>query len=164
MKPMLLGVLLLFCQALWAQDTHPEGTTNTIDELTVDLLEPLNFNYTNASELLEPKIISNAIRLNLNMKQEPCYVFCQAFFNNSGMEVFANNLALLLRYTNSPSANNEIMGEKRLSSSPVLLISLPPMQSPPIYNFLYDVKLYPPTNFTETMDCSFTLTFTITRQ
>jgi hypothetical protein len=133
--------------------------------LRVTTLEPLSFYYNNAEELLSAKTINNAIKVNLDMQQQSCLVFAQVFMNdNSGNSSFANNLSLKLNSTNSADAAGAI-GEKNLSQNPTLLFVQSNVSSEPKnYEFIYDLKLAPPTTVIGTTNCNFIITFTITQQ
>jgi hypothetical protein len=162
-----LLLLLLISSSVTAQSyTGVAGVGNaTYPKLFVTTLEPLNFYYNNAAELLTVKTISNAIKVNLETQQQNCVLLAQVIVNdNQGNAAFSNNLSLKLNSTNSPNAAGGSI-EKKLSQTPSLLfVQSNTSTELKQYEFIYDLKVAPPTTVTGNANFSFIITFTITQQ
>src|SRR5688572_175637 len=97
-KPSCLLMLLCFLfQKSYGQDDAP------FNKISVSVLNPLHFAYNNASELLSPKVVHNALELGIKIKQENTNVYAQASFTGPTLQA-SNLLALQLTSKNSSDA------------------------------------------------------------
>lgn len=130
--------------------------------LKVRNLQPLNFTYSNISELSQQKIINNAIQLELKIKKKPCYVTAQLAMDQ-GASDYANKIYLRQASTTSASAVVSNISVP-LSSAPAQLFTQPAsgnmMQD---YYFSYDVVIPPINGFLTPGFHTFHITFTVTQ-
>src|SRR5574337_2162106 len=91
--------LFLFSVALqaYAQDSTP------LNKISASVINPLSFTFTNAMELLNPKIVSNALQLSVNVEQQNLNVYAQTSFSESELNSM-KLLSLKLASKTSPDA------------------------------------------------------------
>lgn len=156
MKTLFLFIFSVALQAC-AQNSTP------LNKISVSVINPLSFTFTNAMELLNPKIISNALQLSINVEQQNLNVYAQTSFSENDLNGM-NLLSLKLATKTSTDAvvNTETLA---LSDVPALLLMQPACsEGSKQYLFYYDLvmnpvqKMMPPGNY------NFSINFTITAQ
>lgn len=155
MKVILL-VLFLNCVAIGSksQDSAP------FNKIDVKVINPLHFLFNNATDLLLPKTINNAIELAIKIKQENTNVFAHLGYSNQGITA----LPLALRLASTSSSNSSVPANTiNLYASPTLLFSQPASaQGTKHYSFFYDVILTPSSEIIPPGNYNFSIHFTIT--
>lgn|SRR5574337_97517 len=151
--------LFLFSVALqaYAQDSTP------LNKISASVINPLSFTFTNAMELLNPKIVSNALQLSVNVEQQNLNVYAQTSFSESELNSM-KLLSLKLASKTSPDAgiNTETV---TLSDVPALLFTQPRcLEGSKQYLFYYDLIMNPVQNMIPPGNYQFSINFTITAQ
>lgn len=167
---LLLSVLLPFAGS--AQVAYggppaasPGGSPGISDptSLTVQINNPVYFDYTTVDDLLETKIIHNAFQLRVDPSATSnTRVFAQIDFGSKRRSIPENWISLKLVNKSSTIAvadDNNVY----LSGYPVLLFTQPPQQGAGHSVFNYDVLLSPLTQHVRPDNYSFTITFTMTQ-
>lgn len=153
-------LLISFTVCSWAQTIDMPPTTTMALELT----KPLNFVYASQQDLLEQKILPQAITLKLKVKQEACLVAAHVTINNNPTSSFANKFVLRMSQTNSLDVNTS-PGDINLGPSPRLLFIQPgSVQEVKQYQYLFDLKLNPPDTYGDPVFTNFSIVYTISLQ
>ncbi len=155
-----LFIALAFFSLHASAQQNQNGDEAPFNKFSIDVLAPLHFGYSTTSELFQQKVIYNAIRLNMKIKQEGIGVFGQVSFHTVTPSAFSNKLAIALKYTDSPNAVAPA-GDVILSQNPVMLFSQPGgSKSTKHYKYLFDLKLNPPSSFEGLESQSFSIIYT----
>jgi hypothetical protein len=130
-------------------------------EINVNVLQPLIFNYNTIDELSSPKTLYNALELDLKVKQVSAIVSANITYT-SGIDPALNN-KLILKYSNGNSSTAVInMADIPLNNVPVQLLQQPAFgNGVDHYTFYYNVGLEPITDFIAQTSNYFILTFTL---
>jgi hypothetical protein len=153
MKNLLLTILTLsFLQQATAQNAQ---------EINVNVLQPLTFNYNTLDELSAPKTLYNALELDLKVKQVTALISASLNYTSPAEPSLANKLNL--KYSNGNSSTAVInMADIPLGQVPVQLLQQPAFgNGVDHYTFYYNVTLQPITDFVTQTNNYFVLTFTL---
>ena len=156
MKALFLFIFSVSLHA-YAQDSAP------LNKINVGVISPLSFTFSNAMELLNPKIISNALQLSVNVEQQNLNVYAQTSFSENELNSM-KLLSLKLAGKTSPDAgiNTETVA---LSDIPALLFTQPRcLEGSKQYLFYYDLIMNPVQNMIPPGNYQFSINFTITAQ
>lgn len=161
MKAIIFMAILMCVGARSMAQTVDLPPTTTME---LETLTPLNFIYSGQQDLLQPKVLPQAIKLKLKVKQEACLVSAQVNINNVESSPFANKFALKMAQTNSLNVNRTL-GDVNLSASPALIFIQPGSdRGVKHYQYLFDLKLNPPDSFSGSAFTNFSIVYTITLQ
>jgi len=155
-------LLLLMC-ALWFHNSQAQDDA-PFNKVTVSVLNPMHFSYSNAMELLQPKVIHNALELAVKIKQENTGVYAQVNYSGLSEDLASNLLSLRLTSKTSPDAvvSNTTVP---LSAVPALVFMQPrSIRETKHYSFYYDLILNPVTTMIPPGNYSFSINFTITAE
>ncbi len=151
-------ILLLLTSPL---QIFAQGNGN--NKISVQANRPIQFSYNNIEELQQQKVLTNAFELKLKVKEYSWNIFASVVAeNNAFYNTFNNKLALRLQNYDSYNANISNI-ETILSQGQSLLFTQPAVQHSQHFNFIYDIVLYPFTNFVPSGQFNFSIVFTMTR-
>src|SRR5690606_13711715 len=122
--------------------------------------QPLVFTYSNINELLQPKIITNALELQIKVKGG-CTVSANLNYEPDDALLFANRL--ILRHRQSTS-NTVVLSltDIPMTATPISLFAQPSAgPSAKHYSFYYDLILNPIDQFVDDEQHTFSITFTM---
>lgn len=151
--------LFLFSVALqaYSQDSTP------LNKISVSVINPLNFAFSNAMELLNPKIISNALQLSINVEQQNLNVYAQTSFSENDL----NGMKLLSLKLASKTSTDAVVNTEMaaLSDVPTLLFMQPRcLEGSKQHLFYYDLIMNPVQKMIQPGNYNFSINFTITTQ
>ena len=152
-------LLLMLCVSLQGY-TQDAGAFNKI---SVAVVNPLNFSLSNAMELLNPKVINNALQLSVKINKETANVYAQINFS----EVILNDMNLFsLKLSNKTSPDAIVNSDAVvLSDVPMLLFTQPAsLHGSRQHFFYYDLIMNPIRNMVPPGHYQFSINFTITAQ
>jgi len=121
----------------------------------------LSFSFLAIDEVLNDKIIDNAITVSVNSKKSKCLIYAQVVFNGAAQnEALARRVCLKLRNSTSTSFSPvNYITPVVLSTQPVLLFEQDQAANPNLFN--YDVVLKKQTIFDKTGSQNFSITFSL---
>lgn len=153
MKSLLLVILTL--------SLVQQANAQNAQEINVNVLQPLTFNYNTLDELSTPKTLYNALELDLKVKQVAAIVSASLNYTSPAEPSLANKLNL--KYSNGNSSSAVInMADIPLSQVPMQLLQQPAFgNGVDHYTFYYNVTLQPITDFVMQSSNYFVLTFTL---
>lgn len=133
------------------------------NSLSVEINNPLFFNYSTIDDLFQPQVINNAFKLILTPRQHNIRVYAQVNFAGSKHNSMPSGI-LALKLLNSTSSNVIASNESiALSGSPVLLFTQPTGSGTGPFHFTYNAILNPITKHVRPDSYNFTITFTMSQ-
>lgn len=161
-KFLLLIILLLPKLGMAQMFSGSPITINNIS-FSAHKLVPLNFNYATIDEMLAPKIINNAIRLDLCINTTGSHVYAKLIYESAPGTAPQNWVKKIWTHDNSPNALIH-SNESVLSTSDVLLFTQPSdgQNTAKNYSYYYNLGLNPLTTFVACGQYNFKILYTMT--
>ena len=147
----LLGSLNAFCQT-------------SSENIAINVINPLTVTYNSIEELMQEKIISNALEVKMNPGQKFYLLSASAYFTAGNGVLLDNKLSLVLIHSTA-SAPGSYNRRIKLSTIETPLIEQAVLPGPgESLSYYYDLVIDPFTTFVKPGNYNFTLTFTATQQ
>lgn len=156
MKAFFLFIFSVALQA-YAQDSTP------LNKISVSVINPLSFTFSNAMELLNSKIVSNALQLSINVEHQNLNVYAQTSFSENDL----NGMKLLSLKLASKTSTDAVVNTETLALSdvPALLFMQPGCsEGSKQHLFYYDLIMNPIEKMIPSGNYNFSINFTITAQ
>lgn len=120
----------------------------------------LFFTYQTIDELLNDKVIDNAVSLNVNSQKSKCVIYGQVVFTDGVPdEITAQRISLKLKNSTSSNFTPANYSQIRLSVTPVLLFEQEKASNVNLFN--YDVVLQKQSSFEKLGNHNFSIVFTL---